>query len=272
MRGLLVVVAVLLGGAGYAQQTTASIFDHNHGRWNAILQEFVHEGGLVDYEGLQKQRSRLDHYLADLQSVQPAEFRQWSAKEREAFWINAYNAYAIQLILDHYPVDSIKDLGGFFSSVFDKRYIPLQHLAGVDARADASTKRPLSLGEVEHQILFPISRRPLFHFAIVCASASCPELRAEAYSAEKLDTQLEDQARRFLADSERNDTQIEGNKLRISKIFDWAEEELDSYPGGIRKLLVDFAPPAVGQSPALAKVHFRYRNYDWSLNAWHPKN
>lgn len=254
-----------------AQENAATgLFDHEHAAWTELLTEFVHEGGLVDYVGLGEERVRFDAYLAQLEGVTAKRFREWSGTQREAFWINAYNAYAIQLILDNYPVDSIKDMGGFFSSVFDKRYIPLQHLVAVDPRAEASTKKALSLGEVEHEILFPISKTPLFHFAIVCASTSCPVLRAEAYTAAKLEVQLQEQVRGFLADSSRNNIRVSRGKLRISKIFDWSEKELETYPGGIRRILQDFGPTSLREDPDLATAKLKYRDYDWSLNRWHP--
>jgi len=270
IQRLLVVGALLLGGVVEAQETAASFFDQEHKVWNTLLQEHVHAGGLVDYVGLGRDRNQVNLYISSLEGVSVKEFRSWNGRQREAFWINAYNAYAIQLVLDNYPVDSIKDMGGFFSSVFDKRFIPLQKLVSADPRAKASRKRELSLGEVEHEIFFPISRQPLFHFAIVCASTSCPVLRAEAYTGAKLEEQLKDQVRSFLADRKRNSTQISGGKLRISKIFDWAEDELDTYPGGIRKLLLDFGPPSLVGDKALAQVKLKYRDYDWSLNQWLP--
>ena len=270
LRKLLAVGAILLGGVVEAQEPAASFFDQEHKVWDTLLQEHVHEGGLVDYVGLGRKRSQFDLYISKLEGVKAKEFQSWKAKEREAFWINAYNAYAIQLVLDNYPVDSIKDMGGFFSSVFDKRFIPLQHLVAADPRAKASRSKALSLGEVEHEVLFPISRKPLFHFAVVCASTSCPVLRAEAYTGKKLDKQLEDQARVFLADIKRNNVSILNGKLRISKIFDWAEDELDTYPGGIRKLLLDFGPSTLVKDKAFSTAKLKYRDYDWSLNQWLP--
>lgn len=269
---MLAVGAFLLGGVVTAQESTASFFDHSHAAWSALLTEFVHEEGLVDYVGLGEERERFDTYVHSLEAVSAKEFATWTGVQREAYWINAYNAYAIQLILDHYPVASIKDLGGLFSSVFDKRYIPLQHLVGVDKRAEASTKKPLSLGEVEHEILFPISRTPLFHFAIVCASTSCPLLRPEAYTAKQLDAQLKEQTRAFLADPKRNDQKLSRGRIYMSKIFDWSEDELETYPGGIRKLWRDFGPSSVVEDAAFPKAKIKYLNYDWSLNQWLPKD
>lgn len=272
---LLIAAALFGGGAAPAQEPSVSrsapvvsIFDHEHAVWGGLLKEFVHDGGLLDYQGLAKKRGELNRYLRSLEAVTPAEFAKWSGSQREALWINAYNAYAVRLILDHYPVESIKDLGGFFSSVFSKEFIPLQHLAGVDKRSKADGSDKLTLGEVEHDILAQISKKPLFHFAIVCASWSCPELLNQAYTADKLKQQLETQARAFLADASKNNQRIEGGKLRVSKIFDWAEDELDTYPGGIRGLIKDYGPATVVNAANFANVKWKYRDYDWSLNEW----
>jgi Protein of unknown function, DUF547 len=238
-------------------------FDQSHGVFNGLLKEYVHAAGMVDYKGLAQKRATLDGYLASLQAVTSKMLNSWTPAEQQAFWINAYNGFTLQLILDNYPVDSIKNLGGFFSSVFSKRYIPLQHLSHRHSKK-------LSLGEIEHEILFKQGRGPMFHFAIVCASASCPELRPEAFVGQKLDAQLADQARLFLADASKNDQTVQGGRLRISKIFDWSEDELDTFKGGIRALLSKYGPPEIGRVLAKNKVKLKYRSYDWNLNEWHP--
>ena len=92
--------------------------------------------------------------------------------------------------------------------------------------------------------------------------------RAEAYRADQLDAQLADQARRFLADAAKNDLSIQSDALRISKIFDWSEQELERYPGGIRAILRDFGPEELAKDPVLSRVRLKYRDYDWNLNAW----
>jgi len=268
----LVVAGLLLGGAVEAQEATASIFDHSHARWDALLKTHVHERGTFDYLGLAERRADLDAYLAELESVSAAQYRGWSAPQRESYWINAYNAYTVQLVLDHWPVDSIKDIGGWFSSVFSKRYIPLQTVAGAQRGARVDGEKPLSLGELEHGVLGETARTPLFHFAIVCASTSCPELRPEAYVAGRLEEQLAAQARSFLADPSRNDVRIRGGRLSVSKIFDWSEDELEKYPGGIRGLLREFGPATLkADDEELEDVKLRYRKYDWSLNRWTSK-
>lgn len=271
---LMLLLALAVAPVAPAQEATPPVaaeaagFDHAHAAFDAVLKAYVHEGGLVDYQGLAKDRAGLDDYVTGLEAVTAAEFRAWSGIQREAFWINAYNAYTLQLILDNLPVKSIRDLGGLFSSVFSKRFIPLQHLAKVDPRGKAGTRKKLSLGEVEHDILFPVSRTPLFHFAIVCASWSCPELRAEAYVADRLDEQLEEQARVFLADVSKNDLRVRDGRLRISRIFDWSGDEFATYPGGTRQLLRDYGPASLAEDPALGKAKLRYRDYDWALNVW----
>lgn len=253
----------LLAAGGTAPAQAVPSFDHGYRAWSAILAERVHEGGLVDYDGLRRDRAGFDAWLTSLEAVPAADFAAWPVAQREAFWINAYNGYAIQLVLDHAPKKSIRDLGGLFSSVFAKEFIPLGHLHGRPGER-------LSLGEIEHQILARESPSPLFHFAIVCASASCPELRPAAYTGDGLEQQLADRARKFLADPTRNAPRIRGGVLRVSKIFDWAEDELGQYPGGIRQLLADLGPATWTSDPALGKVRLKYLDYDWKLNAWKP--
>lgn len=257
-------VLLLLLGAGTAPAQEAAGFDHGHGAWQRLLQTYVHKGGLVDYAGLARaDRPALDAYLRALAAVTGAEFQGWSPAQREAFWINAYNAYTVGLILDHYPVDSIKDIGGVFSSVFNREFVPLQHLVPRMGQDEA-----LTLGQIEHEILARDFELPLFHFAIVCASYSCPELLDQAYTAERLAEQLAAQARKFLGDAAKNDQKPDGSTLRISKIFDWSEGELEKYPGGIAGILRDFGPAEVAKSPQLGRFKLKYRDYDWSLNEW----
>ncbi len=271
IQSVWVACVVLAGGVGAAQAPASPPtaaergFDHSHAAWTAVLERRVHAGGLVDYRGLRRERAAFDAYLAELEAVQAEQMAAWKPQQREAYWINAYNAYAIQLVLDEEPERSIKELGGLFSSVFDHAFIPLQHLS-------PDHDEPLSLGELEHEVLYPRSRTPLFHFAIVCASTSCPELLDRAYTAERLDRQLAARARAFLADPAKNDQRAIGGKLRISKIFDWAEDELEQYPGGIRAILREYGPETWTADDAFATVRLKYRSYDWSLNRWTPKD
>jgi len=240
-------------------------FDPGHSGWNRLLGKYVHPPGQVDYKGLLKEKPALETYLDGLRSVRLEDFRKWNRVGKEAFWINVYNAYAVKLVLDHYPVASIRDIGSLLHSVFDREFIPLEHLVpGHDPSL------PLSLNEVEHDLLPAVSPTPLYHFAIVCASWSCPQLRAEAYLPGRLEGQLEDQARKFLANGSKNGQNTSGGELEVSKIFHWSEHELEKYPGGIPGILKKFGPPGVKNAPGLPDVRLTFRDYDWSLNEWKP--
>lgn len=264
------------GSAGlFAQETnaapqeqaapSASSFDHDHTAWDHLLKKYVDAEGMVNYrDWRRKDRTALRQYLNHLQAVKPLVFHSWTSLQKQAFWINAYNAYTIELILRNDPVESIKDLGSLLRSVFSKRFIPLQRLSSEHTKL-------LSLGEVEHEILGRRFTSPLFHFAIVCASKSCPRLRMEAYRASILISQLEDQARLFLRDPQKNDQRVLKNRLRISKIFDWSEDELERFPGGIHGLLQAYGPEAVRTYPDFRTVRLKYRSYDWRLNEQVPQ-
>lgn len=165
--------------------------------------------------------------------------------EKLAFYINAYNILALKMVADHWPTESIKDAGSLFSPVWDK---PAGELDG----------KTVTLGEVEHKILRPMAE-PRIHFAIVCASVSCPDLRREPYTAAQLDGQLDDQARQFLNNPGKG--LIVGKKaVRISRIFDWFEDDFKSQ-GGVQAFLNRYRTDL----PELAvKADI---NYDWAVNA-----
>ena len=161
---------------------------------------------LLDYSNI-KQDQRLLATLAQLSRYDPSTL---SGNSKKAFYINAYNILAIKMILDHQPEQSIKDIGNWFNPVWKRE-------AGmIDGKA-------VSLDYIEHQVLRPMAD-PRIHFAIVCASLSCPDLRTEAYSPAQLDDQLEDQAQQFLANNTKGLT-IEEGHLKLSKIFDWFEKD-----------------------------------------------
>jgi len=231
-------------------------FDHSHAAWTAILGERVREAR-VDYAGLSRARAGLDAYLATLEGVTRAEFDAWSREERLAFWINAYNAYTIRLILDHYPVSSIKKIGGLFKSPFGIEFIPLRNLRG----------EVLSLDDVEHGILRKEFDEPRIHFAIVCASKGCPPIRPEAFRAGDLDRQLEENARAFLADRDKNRIDLEKRTLDVSPIFDWFGEDFVKAAGSVPAFVarfVDEKAAAALRDGGAWKV--RTTDYDWDLN------
>jgi hypothetical protein len=164
--------------------------------------------------------------------------------EKLTFYINAYNIFAIKMIRDHWPIESITDAGNWFNPVWQKT---VGRLNGKD----------ITLHEIEHNILRPLGE-PRIHFAIVCASLSCPDLRNGAYQLSRLDEQLDHQAKQFLRNSYKGSRQ-EGSTLRVSKIFDWFEEDFQQH-GGVAAFVKKYLPQATFSDIAADLP------YDWSLN------
>jgi len=227
----------------------ASAGEPNWNAYSALLKAHVSSGEkdgvrlhLVDYPAL-----AADHRWPDLLK-QLAAFDLHVLKTREdtpAFWINSYNILAIKTVLDHWPLQSIRDVGGLFYPVWNK---PAAVVAG----------KMRSLHEIEHEILRPLGE-PRIHFAIVCASVSCPDLRTQAYAADRLSQQLDDQAKAFLSRPKKG-MNVEGNNARLSKIFDWFESDFESRGGVLG--FIRYYRPDIPASTRLAS----YLDYDWGLN------
>lgn len=236
----------------------AAEFDHSHARFDALLKQHVKDGWL-DYRGVIEDKAELAAYIDELEAVQPSELEAWSREERYAFWINVYNAHVIQLVIDHYPVRSIKDIGGaIFGQVWDKEFIELTafHPEGDDDK--------LSLNDVEHEILRPRFEDARVHAAVNCASYSCPVLMAGAFTADELEEQLDRQMRAFVNDPVRNGLDPKGKRLELSEIFKWFSEDFERDAGSVREYVLEFARPEIVEFVKQAELG--YRDYDWSLN------
>jgi len=221
----------------------------SHELWNELLIEHVDTSGWVNYQGLKEDPKIFLDYLALLSSNRPNEVH-WSGKERLAYWINLYNAFTLKLIIDHYPLESIKEIGSriqipFINSPWD--------IEGIDFGDEK-----ISLNYVEHQILRKFFNEPRIHFAINCASVSCPALRNEAYVAFKIDEQLTDQAHRFLNDPSKN--VITPERLRLSKIFQWFSEDFNDPQTLYENLSLWSGIPINDYATS------QFIDYDWSLN------
>jgi hypothetical protein len=253
--------------------TGALAFDHQHASFDSLLKKHVrwNAAGVasqVDYAGFQRDRPQLDNYLAKLSGVDRREFDNWSKPTRLAFLINAYNAFTIQLLLTAYPdLASIKDLGSFFSSPWSKKFF---NLLG----------KQQSLDNIEHDIIRAPGAYddPRIHVAVVCASIGCPALRDEAFTAERLEEQLEDSLQRFLSDRSRNRYNPQSGKLEVSKIFDWYGDDFAQGFRGHKSLaafLADYSH-LLADSPedraeiARQKVEIDFLDYDWKLNRSGP--
>ena len=214
---------------------------------------------------LQNRPGGAEKYLDALSAVSEADYRRWSKPQQLAFLINAYNAYTVELILTRYPdLKSIKDLGSVLQSPWKKTFFTL-------------LGQERSLDDVEHGLIRAPGAfdEPRIHAAVNCASIGCPMLRAEAFTADQLDAQLEDGMRRFLADRTRNRFDAAGNTLSVSKIFDWYQGDFEQGHQGFTSLDATFAryADALGDTPqardAIRKggSKIRYLDYDWALNA-----
>ncbi|CAM4404581.1 DUF547 domain-containing protein [Shewanella livingstonensis] len=239
-----------------------------HQIWQDIVSQHVQpinqsHSSAVDYTAIQQDRAKLQGYLAQLSQITQTQFDAWDKSTQLALLINAYNAWTVELILTKYPdIKSIKDLGGFFSSPWDKSFIPL-------------LGKTRSLNDIEHKLIRGSDRYndPRIHFAVNCASIGCPALREEAYTGAKLEQQLTAQTERFLSDSSRNNTK--GDKVYLSAIFKWYGDDFTKGFGGADSIdaFLLLYPAALKLSPALEtaaekqQLDIDFLDYDWSLNA-----
>jgi Protein of unknown function, DUF547 len=220
----------------------------SHEAWDQLLRKHVKSGGMVDYKGFVQDSSALKAYLDQLSSVHPDD-KTWTRQEQMAYWINAYNAFTIKLIVDNYPVASIKDIKrgiAFVNSVWDIKWIKIKDYT-------------YDLNNIEHNILRPVFKDARIHAAVNCASYSCPALRNEAYTAEKLETQLDDAMRSFLADPLRNE--IKPDQARISEIFKWFKGDFERNEGSLLNYLNKYGPQKLNPN-----VKIEHIDYDWRLN------
>jgi hypothetical protein len=211
-----------------------------------LLGRYVDEGQ-VDYKGLKSEEAKLDAYLAVLADLDPDAL---SREARFAFYINAYNAWTLKLILTGYPgVASIKDLGNLISSPWKKKI----------ARIDGKT---LTLDQIEHDILRPVFQDPRVHFAINCAALSCPPLGSQPYEADRLEAQLNAATSAFINRTDR--TYLKGDRLHVSRIFKWFKGD---FQPDVETFVRQFAEGELKRKlDGIETVKVRYLDYDWSLN------
>lgn len=213
----------------------------NHEVWTELLQKYVNEKGLVDYKGFEKDRSKLDDYVAYLSKQKPD--KNWSVQEELAFYINAYNAFTVQLILAHYPLKSIKDIGGIKGPFLQKDFM----IGG----------KKISLATLEKGILTTMNE-PRIHFAINCASISCPKLMNKAYTASKIDTQLDAAVKGFINSSK---NKISKTKPQLSPIFKWYKNDFQKSGESVIAFINQYVQTEINPEAKLS-----YLDYNWSLN------
>jgi uncharacterized protein DUF547 len=214
-------------------------------QWDALLKEFVNAQCRVDYARLKKESS------GSLRDYTTALAQAWNQPltpdEGKVLLINAYNAFTIQWVLENYPIESIWSTSAPFTEA--------RHRLG---------GKMVSLDQIESQLR--AMGDPRIHAALVCAARSCPPLRREPYVAGRLDEQLDDNVRQWLADRSLNAFDSEHSQADVSPIFKWYGKDFDSYPGGLEGFLRQYAPPDVKGALVERKFRIRFKDYDWRLN------
>ncbi len=240
----------------------------DHAPFTRILREVV-RGPLVDYARLARDRGALDRYLEALGDTDLADLEAAPRNDQLAFWINAYNACMLRIVIDHYPIQ--RQRVGLFQrariavagypensvwqirDVFSRRHC---RVAGASRSQD----------EIEHEIIRPTFQEPRIHFAVNCAARSCPVLAPEAYTGDRLETQLEQATRNFISTPAHFRVETEGTPtLRLNKVLDWYSEDF----GGTEGLRAFFLPYLEGRHLELVRdrsTRIAFFEYDWTLN------
>jgi hypothetical protein len=260
-----IIILVLACGSAYA-------FDHSYTEYAKVLGAVV-KNGRVDYGALQKDRADLDSWLKDVEAVTESQYVTWSHDQQLAFWINTYNGWFLQIVIDRYPIHGRNPLGISYPQN------SVQKIPGIwDNVKINTTGRDVSLNILENRILRTFFHDSRIHFAIVCASLGCPEMRAEPYHADSLEVQLEDATRSFINNPSKVRWDEATKTLSISRIFDWFWEDFAAsgvgswkhlYPkkqAGALAFISRYLPSELRKRLATTKVKITYLNYDWALN------
>lgn len=227
-----IVLLLFLSASSFAQN-----FDYKN--YNQLLAKYVSEKGNVNYDKIKTNTTELNAVVKQFEKTQPNE--NWSRNEKLAYYINAYNLYTLKIVVDNYPLKSIKNI----ENVWDKKFI-------------TNGKDKISLGDIEHKILRKMNE-PRIHFAINCASFSCPDLLNEAYLPETLDKKLETVTRAFINDKTKN--AITANEIKISEIFNWFGGDFKTKKTSVIDFINNYSTVKINK-----KAKVKYLEYNWSLN------
>ena len=219
-----------------AIQAQTSIFD-------SLLQKNVDKTGKVDYQSLKNNETLLDNYLAYIQNNEPT--KNWSSNKKKAFWINTYNAYTIKIILNNYPLKSIRDIKIDGKTAWKIPFVKVG-------------QKRYTLDQIEHKILRKKFNDPRIHVGINCASVSCPRLWNFAFTEDNIASSLDNLMKEFINNTTRN--KISKNNLEISEIFNWFSKDFMKN-GTIINYLNTYAAIKISE-----KASIKYLTYDWSLN------
>jgi len=288
--GLIIILAVLLVSilihpfqhsytiTSYGiEEMSQEDFDHCYTIYNNLLNRYVKDAS-VDYQGFIDSKAEFEEFLKTLGDVNESDFEDWTEEQRLAFWINAYNAFTIKAIIDHYPIKRSFSLVGIFYAPSNS----ILQIKGVWTKLQFRVAgRMVTLDEIEHKILRKKFNEPRIHMAIVCASISCPDLRDEAYLASNLQGQLQEASYNFVNNPEKGVYVDESSgRVKFSKIFKWfGDDFIASYSS--KKLFNNYS---LKENAALNftsdyleseqtkeylmsnKLKIGYLKYDWHLN------
>lgn len=233
---MFLIIAVTSAKAGVSET------HFNHEVWNELLAKHVSEKGNVNYNGFKSDLSKLDSYLQSLSKMAPES--SWTKNEKMAFWINAYNAFTVKLILDNMPLKSIMEING--GKAWDLKFIKIG-------------SKTLSLNNIEHDILRAKYKDARIHFAVNCASISCPRLMNAAFNASDLNTQLDRMTTSFVNNSSKNT--VSAGKIQISQLFNWYKDDFTK-EGSVIDFLNKYSKTKINSN---AKTSFK--EYNWNLNS-----
>lgn len=278
------VAAVVIGAIGLSRPSpqsyttmeppTRKTFDDAD--YAVVLETCVNDEGLVDYAGLKESPDRLDAFVRQVATLSPEAFGRWEDERKIAFWINAYNALTLKVIVENYPIKP--------RLVASLRYpnSSIRQIPGVWTEVRFTvTGRDMTLDRIEHEVLRKDFDEPRIHVALVCAAMSCPELRREPYRGPELSAQLADQGRTFFADEGNFRIDRDDGVVHLSSIFKWFGEDFVSRyepetgfgdREDAERAVLHYAAGSLSPSDAEflreGRYDIAYIEYDWSLNEW----
>ncbi len=224
------------------KNTSFAEFENIHAPYDALLKRHVHEGR-VDYVTLKKQRAPLDGYIQSLAQIRQVDFDKWTKDAQLAYLINFYNAVTLQLVINNYPIKSLKEVGSMFKGAWDQPVVPL---FGENRTLEA----------LEHSMIRKHFTDPRINMALTDASKGAPPLRSEAYVSKKLQKQFDNQSKMYLQSPAGMRVDMRNSTVHLSSVFDWYAKDFSS--------VLDFVRKYTGENLKYFKIV--YIDYDWHLN------
>jgi len=257
ITSLILTLPLIIAGCSDTKETyeikgTPDLIEHTHAAFTEILKTHM-RGSRFDYAALKEDPDKLITYLDTLAAVKRSEYDAWTREQQMSFLINLYNAATLKLVIDHYPIESIREIGGLLRSPWKQSVVRM-------------FGEMVTLDHVEHEVLRPDFKEPRIHFAVNCASIGCPDLRSEAIRAVDLDRQLEEQTQAFLSDRTRNHFDAENKTLHLSPIFKWYSEDFVESSGSIATFVAPYLSDREQATIEQGDIRIRHTDYNWNLN------